>query len=401
MRVHFKNLDAIRFIAALLVVLHHAQFYKKQDGVVAWPLLNHLLEDAGRVGVNLFFVLSGFLISYLLMKENRETGGISFRNFYIRRVLRIWPLYMAYGIAMTVISPFVLQKLGMSVSTDVHTILTNLLFLLLFAVNIQLAFFPYNQGILEITWSVCIEEQFYLVWPLLLYIFRKRLKALFIVMLSVGFLCKTLCLVLPLFFNVTTPQLFGINYVLLFDKLELFGMGMFAAYLLFHKDQYSRLFAVLFKQPLQWIMLIITLLVIFSVLQIPVLSKYYYDHFIHAILFGYLMLMAVSPDSILHLEKPLLKTLGKISYGIYLFHGPVCQVLLIVMTKLFGKSPNIPIYELLYPAGCVTLTCLVAYASYELYEKHFLKIKTKYAAIQTYATEERPAPTPASLLPGK
>jgi peptidoglycan/LPS O-acetylase OafA/YrhL len=404
MRVHFKNLDAIRFIAALLVVLHHAQFYKEQEGVVAWPVLNHLLADAGRVGVNLFFVLSGFLISYLLMKENKETGGISFRNFYIRRVLRIWPLYMAYGIVLTVASPFVLHKLGIAAAADTHTILTNLLFLLLFAVNIQLAFFPYNQGILEITWSVCIEEQFYLVWPLLLAVFRKRLKALFIVMLSVGFLCKTLCLVLPMFFpTLTTPQLFGINYVLLFDKLELFGMGMFAAHLLFHKEEYSKFFTTAFKQPLQWAMLVLTILVVFSVLQVPVLSKYYYDHFIHAVLFGYLMLMAVSPNSILHLEKPLLRTLGKISYGIYLFHGPICQLLLMVMKKTFGNSPNVPIYEVLYPIACVSITCTVAYASYQLYERHFLRIKTKYEAIKTYANEDRPAPAepPVTLLTRK
>lgn len=391
MRVHFKNLDAIRFIAALLVVLHHIEYFKTLDGVSSWPVLGHMLEDAGRVGVNLFFVLSGFLISYLLMKENSETGSINFKHFYVRRVLRIWPLYLAYSIVLIVLSPLIMHKLGIAVQSDIHTILTNLLFMVLFAVNIQLAFFPYNKGILEITWSVCIEEQFYLIWPLLLILFRKRLKLLFIVMLSIGFLSKTLCLVLPYFFpgKFTTPQLFGINYVLLFDKLELFGMGMFAAYLLFNKEVYTKFFDTILKPGVQWSMLILTILVMLSIIRIPVLSKYYYDHFIHAVLFGYLMLMAVAPNSILQLDSPLLRTLGKVSYGIYLFHAPVCQMLLIVFIKVFGAVKNIPVYELLYPLAGVTATCGIAYLSYELYEKHFLKLKTKYSTIQTYATTKR------------
>ncbi|SFE92763.1 Peptidoglycan/LPS O-acetylase OafA/YrhL, contains acyltransferase and SGNH-hydrolase domains [Chitinophaga sp. CF118] len=389
MRVHFKNLDAIRFIAALLVVLHHIQYFKSQDGIPSWSVLNYMLEDAGRVGVNLFFVLSGFLISYLLMTESSETGNINFKNFYIRRILRIWPLYMAYSLVLIVLSPLVMHKLGIPVEGDAHTILTNLLFMVLFAVNIQLAFFPYNKGIIEITWSVCIEEQFYLVWPLLLFLFKKRLKLLFLVMLSVGFLCKTLCLVLPLFFSVTTKQLFGINYVLLFDKLELFGMGMFAAYLLFNRETYSKFFKIILKPGIQWSMLIITVFVMLSIIKIPVLSKYYYDHFIHAALFGYLMLMAVAPNSILQLEYPLLKTLGKVSYGIYLFHAPVCQMLLIGFIKVFGKGPDILVYEIFYPLAGVITTCGIAYLSYELYEKHFLKLKTKYSAIQTYFTKKR------------
>lgn len=383
MKVYFKNLDAIRFIAALLVVLHHAQFYKKESGLSSWTFLNHSFADTGRIGVNLFFVLSGFLISYLLLKENSQTGTISFKNFYIRRMLRIWPLYLAYGITLTALSPYIFQMLGLPAVPDVKIILTNLAFLLLFAVNIQLAFFPYNKGILEITWSVCIEEQFYLLWPLLILLFRKRLKTLFIVMLSIGFLSKTLCLVLPLFFNVTTPELFGINYVLLFDKLELFGMGMFAAYILFNKHLYAGFLNRILNRRTQWIMLILTILVTFSIINIPWLSKNYYDHFIHAILFGYLMLMAVADNSILHLEYPLLKTMGKISYGLYLFHGPICQLLLMVFQKMFKHLQPVITYEIIYPAACVVVSCGVAYLSYELYEKHFLKIKSKYAAIQT------------------
>jgi peptidoglycan/LPS O-acetylase OafA/YrhL len=383
MKIYFKNLDGIRFIAALLVILHHAQFFKTHHQVGVLTFLDGAFLSTGRIGVNLFFVLSGFLISYLLMSENAQTGTINFRNFYFRRILRIWPLYLAYGIGLTLLSPFLLNLIGVSTPFDPHTIWTNLLFLVLFAVNIQLAFFPYNQGIVEITWSVCIEEQFYLLWPLLLLLFRKRLKSLFIVLICIGFTSKLLCLILPHFYNVSATYLLETSYLLLFDKLELFGTGMFAAYILFHRERYLGFLSKGFTKPVQWMMLIITAGVIFSVLKIPVVSKYYFDHFFHAALFGYLMLAAVSENSILNLEYPIMKTLGKISYGIYMFHTPICQAMILVFIKIFGPGKSLIIYDILYPLACVVITCLIAWCSYEWYEKRFLKIKSKYAVVQT------------------
>jgi peptidoglycan/LPS O-acetylase OafA/YrhL len=137
------------------------------------------------------------------------------------------------------------------------------------------------------------------------------------------------------------------------------------------------------NKGIQVVMLVLTFLFVFSVIRIPALSDNYYDHFIHAFLFGYLMLMAVSPNSILRLEQPLFKTLGKVSYGIYLFHTPVCQLALIAFMKFFGRSPNILLYEIIYPLTCLVLTCAIAYVSYELFEKHFLKIKSRFAVVQT------------------
>jgi peptidoglycan/LPS O-acetylase OafA/YrhL len=382
MKVYFKNLDGIRFIAALLVVLHHAQFFKVEHQVNTLSFLNRAL-NTGRTGVNLFFVLSGFLISYLLLQENAKTGTISFKNFYIRRILRIWPLYMAYGISLTVLAPFIFKWMGVAVPTDLGTILVNLVFLLLFAVNFQLAFFPYNKGILEITWSVCVEEQFYLIWPVLILFFRKRLKTLFITMLSIGLFGKILCITLPLLFDVTRKRMLDIAYLMLFDKLELFGAGMFAAYIWFNRDAYRNFLRRWFSLPVQAGMLIFTLLVVFNVLKIDVVTETYFDNFIHAACFAYLMIAAVSEKSILRLEHPLLKNLGKVSYGIYLFHPPVCNLVMLGFVKVFGSPGSVWVYDILYPAACVGLTSLIAHFSYELFEKHFLKIKTKFAVIQT------------------
>src|SRR5215213_8378112 len=91
-RVYFPNLDGLRFIAALLVIIHHVEQLKS-----IYRIPNHwgsaFVQIIGEQGVVLFFVLSGFLITYLLLEEEKTTGTIRVRNFYLRRVLRIWPLY--------------------------------------------------------------------------------------------------------------------------------------------------------------------------------------------------------------------------------------------------------------------------------------------------------------------
>ncbi|HVI48727.1 MAG TPA: acyltransferase [Chitinophaga sp.] len=381
MKVYFKNLNAIRFIAAVLVVLYHAHNFVVSSGASSWPLLGHVLKDAGRMGVNLFFVLSGFLISYLLLREQKETGYVNLKYFYLRRILRTWPLYLAFSITLTLLAPYALQLIGQGPAVTPSTLLTNLVFVLLFAVNIQLAFFTYNSGIPEITWSVCVEEQFYLVWPLLLSLFRKRLMLLFALMLGTALLSNIVNVLAPVFFNISTKEILYINYQLLFDKLGLFGGGMLAAWLLNGRRLHTPFFTAVLRKPVQWLMLALMVSMVFSVIRIPALSKYYFDNLIQAGLFSYLMLMAVSPHSILKLEHPLLKALGRISYGIYLFHTAVCKVVLMLMLKACGKGAPAIVYELLYPLAAIICTCMLAYVSYELFEKHFLKRKMKYAVV--------------------
>ena len=91
-KIQFPNLNALRFLAAAAVIVHHVELTKaflglpNIAGVRAIPVI-------GPLGVVLFFVLSGFLITYLLLVEERTAGRISIRRFYTRRILRIWPLY--------------------------------------------------------------------------------------------------------------------------------------------------------------------------------------------------------------------------------------------------------------------------------------------------------------------
>ena len=87
----FPGLNSLRFMAAFLVLMHHSETIKSKHGIVNFDWLG-LFKNGGNA-VTFFFVLSGFLITYLLLKERHKTATTSIKNFYLKRVLRIWPLY--------------------------------------------------------------------------------------------------------------------------------------------------------------------------------------------------------------------------------------------------------------------------------------------------------------------
>ena len=107
---YFKGLNTLRFLAAYFVVLHHAEDIREKYELV--HLKDYSLFRNGGLSVTFFFVLSGFLITYLLLKEKKKTNTVSIKKFYIRRILRIWPLYYFLVFLGTILIPFVLFIIG-------------------------------------------------------------------------------------------------------------------------------------------------------------------------------------------------------------------------------------------------------------------------------------------------
>jgi peptidoglycan/LPS O-acetylase OafA/YrhL len=147
------QLDAVRGLAVLLVLLHNTDLYPS--------LRLHWISGNGWMGVDLFFVLSGFLITRILLDAKGSEGY--FKNFYARRCLRIWPLYYSALLFMFVVVPLLRPM-------DAHTVFEARsspwwaypVFLQNFLVPVPTS----ATGLLAVTWSLAIEEQFYLVWPL-------------------------------------------------------------------------------------------------------------------------------------------------------------------------------------------------------------------------------------------
>jgi len=155
---HVPALDGLRAVAVISVMGYHL-------GVPGM--------DGGLVGVDMFFVLSGFLITNLLVKEYQKTDGINLRNFYIRRLLRLYPALLLMLITWDVIST-------LFIGNGLHVIGASLI-TLVYMTNWARAFGLYDMVILAHTWSLSIEEQFYIFWPLLLVLMlrlRPRLNTL-------------------------------------------------------------------------------------------------------------------------------------------------------------------------------------------------------------------------------
>jgi peptidoglycan/LPS O-acetylase OafA/YrhL len=140
----FGSLDGLRAIAILAVVWHHTA-----DAIPGWTITGR-----GFLGVDLFFTISGFLIVTLLLRERRRTGTISLRNFYIRRFLRIFP---AYYLMLAVVGAMAfLKPAGASSELVRRELLPAILFL---------SDLTPMHSIIAITWSLSVEEQFYLFIP--------------------------------------------------------------------------------------------------------------------------------------------------------------------------------------------------------------------------------------------
>ncbi len=260
----------------------------------------------------------------------------------------------------------------------------NLLFLVLFAVNVQMAFFKYNEGIAEITWSVCMEEQFYLGWPWLIRYYSKRLLQLFGVLVAVSMLSKLLFYLLMEQGHITEHRMKLINYVFILNSLELFGMGMLGAWFFSNRERYKIIYARLFHRVTQWVMWVVALLFAVDMFPLPDTFRYFFGHGLAAIVFSYIILAAVTERSVVNFEQPLLRTLGKISYGIYLYHTVVCQLTIMLFVKVLRVPAGSLIgYDIIYPLTCLLLTALIAYASYRLFEKRFLEMKQKISVIKT------------------
>jgi peptidoglycan/LPS O-acetylase OafA/YrhL len=387
MKIYFKNLDGLRFFAAFFVVLHHAQFFKDINPTPLSSIFSPYLIQAGKMGVNLFFVLSGFLISYLLFAERQATGTISLKKFYIRRALRIWPLYYAYGLMIILVTPVFFQALGINIAPiNFREILVDIGFLLIFAVNFQLAFFSYNKSIVEIIWSVCVEEQFYLIWPVILRKFYNKLVQLILWLFAFGMISKIVLHIITIQFNLDRDFMMLFDYLMLTNKVELFAAGMAAAYVHFNREKYTSLIAFLQKKPVQYLLILVTIFfIVTNNFYLPVmgLRYYYFTDYTSAVLFAFIIFNIVQEGSVLNLEYPIFRTLGKISYGIYLFHPPVCRVVLLFITKILKLPNSFIAYDIFYPLLATTVTSLLAYLSYEFFEKRFLLLKNKFAIIKT------------------
>ncbi|MBI5029627.1 MAG: acyltransferase [Chloroflexi bacterium] len=365
--LHIPQLDGIRGIAILLVVIFH-YFAKSID-----PHANLLTEYAAKLadltwsGVDLFFVLSGFLIGGILLDHRKAPNY--FQSFYARRIARIFPLYFAYLVAFLIVgtimlvfwaSPPMIALFGSPFSPLAYITYTQ---------NIQMAMENrWGPAWLSVTWSLAVEEQFYLLLPFIIRLVKPR---------WIPRLLVTLILLSPVWRIVQwlASNVIFANYVLLFARMDALFFGVLCAYLM--RRSFTKNLIQTHRRALYTLMFILA----FSLAFLPThlapedhsVEMNTYGYSLLALLYACFLLIAITEQRGLVsklTQNPLLRQLGILAYGIYLFHDPVNRL---AHAMLLNQTPHLQtVADILVTLLSFTITLALAYFSWHTFEKKFV-----------------------------
>lgn len=364
---HFPNLDALRTLAFLAVFFYHS-FHTEYDYIKSdslYQFVNSLFKS-GDLGVNFFFVLSGFLITNLLMREEIVEGKIQLLSFYMRRVLRIWPLFFFTVFFGFVVFPFLKSLMGGSPEES-----ANIWLFVSFLSNFNNIWngLP-DASMLGVLWSVSIEEQFYLFWPIVLILF-KRMRPTIIIGL----------ILLNIVFRYVNYDNYDIIYFHTLSVLSNLCVGGLLGYADVRRSSIKSFFSKVKRWQNVLVYLCLILLVIFraSIFQGGFMISL--ENVIWSLIFGWVILEQI------YCEKSLIKFgrirfldfWGKYTYGLYCLH--FIGILITTNSTKFLAINNSVYTVIFFETGvALSLSLLFSWISYQVLEKPFLKLKSlKYS----------------------
>lgn len=353
--IYFKGLNGIRSIAALIVVIWHID---QSSFLYSIQSKDFYLNGMASRAVDLFFVLSGFLITFLLLKEKEEFGRIDFKKFYLRRIYRIWPLYYLAVIISFVLYYFDLIEVGKS-------FFISALFYIFMLANVAFTTGFYIKSI-EPLWSVGVEEQFYAFWPIII----NKFKKLELVFLSI-FLIIALIRVF-FFYYFLNQQSFFVEFLYYF-RINIMAIGALGAYWFYNKSNCLKFIYRKDIQILAWAVLLV------SIFYKPLHIRTFIDAELNSVFYLIIILnVSTNSNSIFSLENRVFNFLGKISYGIYVYHMLLIHIVAIPIQKL-----NIRMNYFVLQIILILITIIISYLSYIYFEKYFLNKKMKYMKVKS------------------
>lgn len=348
------NLTGLRFFLAVMVVFFHIPQFCRNRGLPFYDSLP--IFHRGNEAVYFFFALSGYLIIRQLYCEKINSDAICLKRFYRKRMLRIFPLYYLILTLGLFYYQLILPRLGYVAEND-YNLMEGILLSVFFLPNVFNVLYKPG-GILEILWSIGIEEQFYLfVAPLFLIVHKKYLLK--------GLLAFTIGYFI-LFFSDLIPQLKTFSMFFFY-----FAAAGFCSILTYkYQDQIRQ------KKTIAIVFVILMVVYFTSDIFSDSLSETGY-HLWSMMLFSFsLAALSLIPFSLF--ENRVITFLGTISYGIYMFHAFAMHLTGFIFLR-FIKIENIPewISIVLFFVGVIGMTVLMATLSYLYYESFFLKIKNE------------------------
>ncbi len=350
---HIPALDGLRGVAVLLVMMHHSGFH---------------LFRGGFIGVDLFFIISGFLITSLLIREYEFSATIRFIQFYMRRILRLFPLLVLLLVTYVVVCAIFSSRQGVTDGV------IDSLISFFYVTNWAWAFSIHPPDVLRHTWSLSIEEQFYIIWPALLYFFLKRIKKRKLIAYLVLALALSSWLIRSVLF------MRGAGIFRLYNGLDTRFDSLMTGALLGLVTSY-RLIPEKFFHSVKGIVKVISPLSVLAVIWICLFVDYsagiVYKWILAGVnLIGFILILdfLVNERSVIKkfLNTEWLVLIGRISYGLYLIHYPIFRAMYYYHFD----------YKLIILLG-TSLSLVLAYLSYSFYEKRFLDLKRKFSYVST------------------
>lgn len=353
--IYLSGLNGLRAIAALSVVFAHVS----QKGIADFGFPFFIDLPMAGYGVTLFFVISGFLITYLLLKEHAKTYTIDIKKFYARRVLRIWPIYYLFIIVCLLIFLY-LDKTN-------EILVSGLWYYIFFAANIP---FIFQNGILILVhyWSIGVEEQFYLFWPWIVRFSKNELLKIAIVIFLVLFITKLL-----LWFYLGAGS-YSYRFIMV-TRFHCMMIGAIGAILFFQRrSPIIHFFSTKYVQLFSWALFFLMGL---GIVHIPSVVG---QEIIAFASLSMIIGQVTVKDRLFNLENKLFDFIGKISYGIYVIH----PIIVLVLSKVL-KYMDVPTgikYIVVY-SSVISFTLFFAWFSYTYFEMSFLKLKKRFTVVQS------------------
>lgn len=347
----------LRFIAFGMVFLEHTSL--RIDGSSPW------WSVSGIFGVPVFFMLSAFLLTELMLRERKLTGRVHVRSFYVRRILRIWPLYFAaLGIGLILVAPF---------PSLFHESWTDMIWYITFVGNLRTAahgYLPLGMGPL---WSIAVEEQFYLAWPWVVRTLDRKgilLLSIALWLVSQGSVVMLCLWKIPFEPGIWCNTLANLQYFALGAGISAILAGRIPTITRFDR-------VVLFCEA-------ILLFVIAGFLvshSLPHYLPYVWSGVLLVAIASALIFFSIFGTTLPTRAAPLVY-LGKISFGLYVIHA---WVWILAGNVLGMKSFSSPSGILLKYLIAIPSIFGLAFLSYNYFEKPFLKLKSRFEFVKSRA----------------
>jgi peptidoglycan/LPS O-acetylase OafA/YrhL len=365
-QTYFKNIDALRFYAFLFVFVSHVFISNNAITNVSLAYLHKALASYSFVGISFFFTLSAFLITWIILSEIKSEGHFNLKHFYIRRALRIWPLYFLI-VAIGYLVVYIAKTKGIAA-----TPLPEFFWFITFTFNYYVGHINDNLlFFIVFLWTIAVEEQFYLIWGACMHLFHKNILLLIV----------TIFCIYGVFVGLNA---FGYIHSIYFNPLNYlinFGAGILLAYACF---QQNKLYVFLTtRAKIFWKIVYILFLLILIFFQNN--EQWIWLNIVRQIILALFFFLILFDQCFK--QKPLfhaglwqpINYLGKISYGLYCWHG----VIITVVLKLSPIAPNNEtplIIFCIYPLLIFLATIILSAISYEFFEGKFLKLKQYFSA---------------------